>query len=299
MRRHGSNLGELARDPKRDDRSGGAALPSGSRFPEAQRSRAHDRPAVDFTGKTVLVTGGSRGLGREMVLGFARRGADTVIVSRREESCRAWRRRSRRSAGGPGRCPQCLGLGRAGGPGGAHLAATGASTCLVNNAGSSPLAPLVAETPEGLFDKVLALNFKGPFRLTALLGSAMAAGRGGAVVNISSTGAIRPRPELAPYAGAKAALNAVTETFAREYAPKVRVNGIMPGRFLTDISHAWDEETRRNAEAALQRSGEPEEIVTAALYLSSDASGFTTGSVIRVDGGRALRAGRRVETNAA
>ncbi len=59
----------------------------------------------------------------------------------------------------------------------------------------------------------------------------------------------------------------------------------MPGRFLTDISRAWDEETRRNGEAALQRSGAPEEIVTAALYLASDASGFTTGSVIRVDGG--------------
>ena len=164
-------------------------------------------------------------------------------------------------------------------------AATGGIDVLVNNAGSSPLAPSSLETPEGLFDKVIALNFKGPFRLTALLGAAMAAGRGGAVVNISSTGAIRPRPELAPYAGAKAALNAVTEAFAREYAPKVRVNGIMPGRFLTDISHAWDEETRRNAEAALRRSGEPEEIVTAALYLASGASGFTTGSVIRVDGG--------------
>ena len=164
-------------------------------------------------------------------------------------------------------------------------AASGGIDVLVNNAGSSPLAPSSLETPEELFDKVIALNFKGPFRLTAILGTAMAMSRGGAVVNISSTGAIRPRPELAPYAGAKAALNAVTEAFAREYAPKVRVNAIMPGRFLTDISRAWDEETRRNAEAALQRSGEPDEIVTAALYLASDASGFTTGSVIRVDGG--------------
>lgn len=243
-------------------------------------------PLFDFTGKTVLVTGGSRGLGREMVLGFARRGADTVIVSRRKESCRAVAAEvealGRRAWAMPCNVSDWDALE---GLAARAWAAAGGIDVLVNNAGSSPLAPSSLETPEGLFDKVLALNFKGPFRLTALLGTAMAAGRGGAVVNISSTGAIRPRPELAPYAGAKAALNAVTEAFAREYAPKVRVNGIMPGRFLTDISHAWDEETRRNAEAVLQRSGEPEEIVTAALYLASDASGFTTGSVIRVDGG--------------
>ena len=163
--------------------------------------------------------------------------------------------------------------------------AAGRIDVLVNNAGSSPLAPSSLETPEALFDKVVALNFKAPFRLMSLVGSRMAAGAGGSIVNISSTGAIRPQPELAPYAGAKAALNAVTEAFAREYAPKVRVNAIMPGRFLTDISRAWSEEDRRNAEVALARSGEPEEIVTAALYLASPASGFTTGSVIRVDGG--------------
>jgi len=245
-------------------------------------------PLFDFTGKTVLVTGGSRGLGREMVLAFARRGADAAIVSRREESCRAVAAEvealGRRAWAMPCNVSDWDAL-----EGLAERAwtAAGGIDVLVNNAGASPLAPSSRETPEALFDKVLALNFKGPFRLTALLGAAMAAGRGGAVVNISSTGAIRPRPEFAPYAGAKAALNAVTEAFAREYAPKVRVNAIMPGRFLTDISHAWTEETRRNAEAALQRSGEPEEIVTAALYLASDASAFTTGSVIRVDGGAA------------
>lgn len=243
-------------------------------------------PLFDFTGKTVLVTGGSRGLGREMVLGFARRGANAVIVSRREESCEAVAaevealgQRAWAMACNVSNWDALEDLAKR------AWAATGGIDVLVNNAGSSPLAPSSLETPEELFDKVLALNFKGPFRLTAILGTAMARGRGGAVVNISSTGAIRPRPELAPYAGAKAALNAVTEAFAREYAPRVRVNAIMPGRFLTDISRVWDDKTRQNAEAALRRSGEPGEIVTAALYLASDASAFTTGSVIRVDGG--------------
>ena len=243
-------------------------------------------PLFDFSGKTVLVTGGSRGLGREMALAFAQRGADAVIVSRRIESCETV-------------AAEIEALGRRAWPIACNVTSwdeleplvdrawgeAGRLDILVNNAGSSPLAPSSLETPEDLFDKIVSLNFKAPFRLMALVGSRMAAGDGGTVVNISSTGAIRPHPTIAPYSGAKSALNAITEAFAREYAPKVRVNAIMPGRFLTDISKAWTEETRRNEEVALRRSGEPGEIVTAALYLASDASGFTTGSVIRVDGG--------------
>ena len=156
---------------------------------------------------------------------------------------------------------------------------------LVNNAGSSPLAPSSLETPEQLFDRIVSLNFKGPFRLMSLVGSRMAAGDGGSIINISSAGALRPRPQIAPYAGAKAALNAITEAFAFEYGPKVRVNTISPGRFLTDVSKAWSEEHKLNPTAALKRSGQPEEIVTAALYLASSKSSFTTGSLVRVDGG--------------
>lgn len=243
-------------------------------------------PLFDFSGKTVLVTGGSRGLGREIVLAFASRGADAVIVSRREERCRSVAREV--EALGCRAWPIACNVSDWSALDG--LAArvrtvAGSLDILVNNAGASPLAPSSHETPETLFDKVVALNFKGPFRLTAVFGAEMAAGRGGSVINISSLGAVRPLPDFAPYAGAKAALNAVTKAFAREYAPTVRVNAIMPGRFLTDISAAWDDETRANRDVALERSGDPPEIVTAALYLASDASGFTTGSVIRVDGG--------------
>ena len=167
----------------------------------------------------------------------------------------------------------------------AAYAAFGKIDILVNNAGSSPLAPSSLDTPEQLFDRIVALNFKGPFRLMSLVGSRMAEGDGGTIINISSAGALRPRPQIAPYAGAKAALNAITEAFAFEYGPKVRVNTISPGRFLTDVSKAWSEEHKLNATAALKRSGRPEEIVTAALYLASSSSSFTTGSVVRVDGG--------------
>ena len=121
--------------------------------------------------------------------------------------------------------------------------------------------------------------------MMSLVGSRMAQGDGGTIINISSAGALRPRPQIAPYAGAKAALNALTTAFAFEYGPEVRVNTISPGRFLTDVSKAWTEEAKRNDTAALKRSGRPEEIVSAALYLASDRSSFTTGSLVRVDGG--------------
>ncbi|TWS99394.1 SDR family NAD(P)-dependent oxidoreductase [Reyranella sp. CPCC 100927] len=240
----------------------------------------------DFSGKVALITGGSRGMGREMAKAFAERGADIVITSRKLDSCREVAaeveklgRRALPYACNVAHWQELEGLADA------AYAAFGKVDILVNNAGSSPLAPSSLETSEQLFDRIVHLNFKGPFRLMSLVGSRMAAGNGGSIINISSVGAIRPRPSIAPYAGAKAALNAITTAFAFEYGPKVRVNAIMPGRFLTDISKAWTEEARQNTGVALQRSGKPEEIVTAALYLASEHSGFTTGSVIQVDGG--------------
>jgi NAD(P)-dependent dehydrogenase (short-subunit alcohol dehydrogenase family) len=156
---------------------------------------------------------------------------------------------------------------------------------LINNAGMSLPSPAMTDITETAFDKVVNLNFKGPFRLMALIGARMARGRGGAIINISSTGSIRPRQDFAPYAGAKAALNAITMAFAHELAPKVRVNAILPGPFLTDVAKAWDPLKERRLTSALRRFGQPAEIVTAALYLASDASSYTTGSLLRVDGG--------------
>ena len=240
----------------------------------------------NLSGKVALVTGGSRGLGYQMVKAFAAHGADILVTSRKIEACekvasevKAMGRRAVTYACNVANWNELEGLVEA------AYKAFGKVDILVNNAGSSPLAPSSLDTPEQLFDRIVSLNFKGPFRLMSLVGSRMAAGEGGSIINISSAGALRPRPAIAPYAGAKAALNAVTEAFAFEYGPKVRVNTISPGRFLTDVSKAWSEEHKLNATAALRRSGRPEEIVTAALYLASSKSSFTTGSVVRVDGG--------------
>jgi NAD(P)-dependent dehydrogenase (short-subunit alcohol dehydrogenase family) len=246
----------------------------------------------DLTDRVALITGGSRGLGREMALAFAGAGADVVIASRKQESCDATAEEVRSTTGRRALAHAC------------HVgdwdqleplvdaayAEFGKLDILVNNAGMSPLYDEVVNVSEALYDKVLDVNLKGPFRLSALVATRMAAGDGGSIINVSSVAAIRPTPDVIPYAAAKAALEAMTVAFAKGFGPKVRVNCIEAGAFLTDISKAWDLDAfNRNAKVRipLQRAGDPHEIVGAALYLASDASSYTSGAVLRVDGGSA------------
>ena len=247
---------------------------------------------LPLEGRVALVTGGSRGLGRQMVSAFAGAGADVVIASRKQAACDEVAREVRETTGQRALAVSC------------HVgrwsevqtlvdtvyAELGRVDVLVNNAGMAPLYPSLAEVGEELFDKVLAVNLKGPFRLSALVGSRMAEGDGGSIINISSVAAIKPTPDDLPYAAAKAGLDALTAGFALAHGPKVRVNTIMAGPFLTDIASAWDDSAFDTVSARhpLRRCGEPGEIVGAALYLATDASSFTTGSIVRVDGGMAV-----------
>lgn len=240
----------------------------------------------DLSGKVAIVTGGSRGLGREMVLAFAGAGADVVIASRKLEACQAiardveqMGRKSLAVAAHVGHWNDNDKLADA------AYAKFGRVDILVNNAGMSPLAPSLGETSEELFDKVLSVNFKGPFRLSALVGERMAAGAGGVIINLSSSASFKPEPSTVPYSGAKAAINAMTVALAKAFAPKVRVNCIAPGPFLTDVSGAWRDNRQMMNTLGLKRFGEPNEIVGTALYLASNASSYVTGAVIRVDGG--------------
>lgn len=240
-------------------------------------------------GKVALVTGGSRGLGRAMVLGFADAGADVIIASRKLQTCQevaaeveAKGRRALAVACHVGHWDELQTLTQT------AYDAFGRVDVLVNNAGMSPLYPSLPDVTEDLYDKVFGVNLKGPFRLTALVGTRMAEGPyGGSIINVSSTGSIRPAPFMLPYDAAKAGLNAITVGFAHAFGPTVRVNCIMAGPFLTDISEAWDLPSfEKGAQRhALQRGGQPDEIVGAALYFASDASSYTTGAVLRVDGG--------------
>ena len=247
-------------------------------------------PSFDLTGKAALVTGGSRGLGREMVAGLAQAGADVMIASRDEAACAEYAREIT-AATGRRAVPYGVHVGHwdeLDGLADAAYGAFGRIDVLINNAGMSPLYESVDGVTEELFDKVIAVNLKGPFRLAALVGTRMAARDGGSIINITSAAAARPRPDVLPYAAAKAGLNALTVGLARAFGPSVRCNAIMAGTFMTDVSKSWDQErfAERAAGFALRRGGQPSEIVGTALYLASDASSYTTGAVITVDGGQ-------------
>ncbi|MBN4083066.1 glucose 1-dehydrogenase [bacterium AH-315-B06] len=244
---------------------------------------------IDMTGKIVLITGGSRGMGRAMAMGFAEAGADIAVTSRKIDSCKAVAR-------------EIEALGRHAFAHACHVghweqvnelieavySHFGTIDVLINNAGMSPIYDRAADISEALYDKVLDVNLKGPFRLCAEIGQRMIDSGGGSIINVSSTGAVQPRKNIITYAAAKAGLNAMTEAFANAYGPTVRVNGIMPGPFLTDISKAWDMEAfqkRARTRIALQRGGEADEVVGAALYLASEHASYTTGAILRIDGG--------------
>ena len=249
-----------------------------------------DAGLFELTGKVALVTGGSRGLGREMVLAFAQAGADVIIASRKLDACEGLAAEVRSSTGHRalavachvGEWDQLEQLAEA------AYAEFGKVDVLVNNAGLSPIHDRVVNVTEALYDKVLDVNLKGPFRLTSLIGTRMAEGDGGSIIFVSSTASQSPSANTIPYGAAKAGINNMTMGFARAFAPKVRVNCIVPGPFLTDISKAWDMDAfDRSARTSilLKRGGEPSEIVGAALYFASGASSFTTGSQLVVSGG--------------
>jgi len=237
-------------------------------------------------GRVALISGGARGIGRAVGIRLAEEGWSVAFCYRTStaaaaETASAIEQTGRRAlpvACHVGEWGQVEQLAER------AYAEFGKVDILVNNAGMSPAVPS-HEVTEQLFDSVLGLNFKGPFRLASQVAHRMKQAGGGVIINVSSSGALMPLPGVVPYSGAKAALNAMTVSMAREYGPEVRVNTISAGPFLTDISKAWSPEARERADNALGRPGRPEEVVTTALYLASPMSSFTTGAIVRVDGG--------------
>ena len=249
----------------------------------------HTRDLFDLSGCRALVTGGGRGIGRHIAVGLAEAGAELAIASRKLDACQAVA--SEIEAGG-GRarafaadCAEPTSID-------ALLDAVGPVDVLVNNAARVWAAPTLDYPLEG-WDKVFDLNVRGLFYLSQQVGKQMLSAGRGSIIQIASISAFRGAPDeeqaVIAYNASKGAVVALTTDLAVKLAPKVRVNAIAPGPFLTDMMNhiRHDEERLRGYEATLPlaRAGEADDIKGVAVFLASEASRFITGQTLAVDGG--------------
>jgi NAD(P)-dependent dehydrogenase (short-subunit alcohol dehydrogenase family) len=248
----------------------------------------------DFTGKTVLVTGGTQGIGLAISRAFAAQGAQLVIVGRNRDHLDA---AAMQLGAGCETLAVDLALPDAAAQVQAHLRHKNiVPKVLINNAGVARFAPLAETTPE-LFDQHLNANLRTPFLLAQALLPGLVQQRG-SIINISSYFARRmlaERPSAA-YSASKGALESMTRALAFELGPQgIRVNAIAPGTVQTamvrsNLEHLPDEARVRFAAMIPQlypmgRLGEPDDLCGAALFLASDAASWITGVVLPVDGG--------------
>jgi NAD(P)-dependent dehydrogenase (short-subunit alcohol dehydrogenase family) len=245
----------------------------------------------DLTGKTALVTGSSRGIGRAIAEAMAAEGAKVVISSRKADSC-AEAAAAIQAKGGQAVAIACH-VGEK-----AQLQALVAEThavfggidILVNNVGANPVLGPLQTLSDDAFDRVMTSNVKSALWLSNLVLPEMAARKDGAVIFISSIAALRASAGINAYGAAKAALMQLARGLAADYGPSnIRVNCIAPGLIKTDFARAlWDNDDRsrqRIAETPLGRLGEPRDIAGAAVLLASPAGSFITGQTIIIDGG--------------
>ena len=250
------------------------------------------RPAAlfDFTGKTILITGGSSGLGRAMAQGFAAAGGQVIVSSRKQDACEKVVEEITAQGGKAAAIAAHVGKP-------AELDNLIAEALrrftridtLINNAGMPSHTPL-HETELSLYDKLFDVNVKGPWYLSSRLAPSMRDAGGGTIINVISVGGLRPGPGVGIYCANKAALHALTRSMANEWAPwKIRVNSLAPGPYATRMFNAaaQDEAFLQSSIDAtlLRRVADADEIIGSALYLAGDASSYTTGEVLVTDGG--------------
>ncbi|MCU0274129.1 MAG: glucose 1-dehydrogenase [Acidimicrobiales bacterium] len=242
----------------------------------------------DLTGRVALITGGSRGLGRSMALGFAEAGAKVVVSSRKLDACEETAA-AVEAAGGEALAVACH-MGDLTQVEALVAAATqrfGRLDILVNNA-ANPLKQPIGQLTEDAWDKSWGVNLKGPVFLLQACVPWLEQAPAASVINILSVGAFQGTEAQIAYSGAKSALWQFTRSAAVGLARKgIRVNAIAPGPFATYMVTSGGEEfmARNAAKTLLGRLGDPDEIVGPALFLASDASSFVTGSCLTVDGG--------------
>ncbi len=243
-----------------------------------------------FQDKVVLVTGGSRGLGRAMSIGFAKEGAKVVIASRKQENCTALADEIIADGG------QAIGIAAHTGKNEDidHLLtevqkAYGAVDILVNNAGTNIAFGSLSDLTADQFDKMYQINLRGPWYLASRLAPVMKENGGGAIINIITVGALRPPAFNGFYAATKAGLEALTKVMAQEWAASgIRVNAIAPGPYRSDLVDASIEsipgfEDGMRDSTLLKRIADSEEILNPVFYLASESN--TTGITLVADGG--------------
>jgi dehydrogenase/reductase SDR family member 4 len=252
----------------------------------------HNR--FDLAGKNAIVTGATRGIGLAIAKGFAESGATVTICGRKQETVDA----ALAELGSVKEKVQGVV---------AHVGKTedierliaeaekkfGRVSVLVNNAGTNPYFGPITESDDRAWDKTFEVNLKGPYTLSRILAKKMMEAGGGSIVNIASVAGLQAAPLQGIYSVTKAGLIMLTKVMARECGRKgVRVNCICPGVIKTHLSEAlWKDEARLKsfvANKSLGRIGDTEEIVGGVLYFASDASSFTTGAVLTIDGGMVI-----------
>jgi NAD(P)-dependent dehydrogenase (short-subunit alcohol dehydrogenase family) len=243
--------------------------------------------ALDFTGKVVVVTGGSRGVGRGITEAFLAAGADVTICGRSEPAV------DELPVGGGRRAVFVSADVRDAGQAASVITATaerfGRVDVLVNNAGGSPAVPAADASPR-FVSQVVALNLLAPMYCAQAANAVMqAAGGGGSIVNIASVSGLRPSPGTAAYGAAKAGLVNLTRTLAVEWAPKVRVNCVVAGMIATEAAeNHYGGAAGLAAVAAtvpLGRMGTPDDVAGACLFLASPLASYMSGAALEVHGG--------------
>jgi NAD(P)-dependent dehydrogenase (short-subunit alcohol dehydrogenase family) len=244
--------------------------------------------ATDFSGRTAIITGASRGIGLAIAQRLAADGANVVLTARKQESADAAAEQVGGSAIGVAAhavdedaAKHCVDL---------TLERFGSIDILVNNAGTNPAFGPLIEQDHARFTKIFDVNLWAPLLWTSLATKAWMAEHGGAVVNTSSIGGLHQSPAMGLYNATKAALIHVTKQLALELSPRVRVNAICPGVVRTRLAEAlWkDNEEAVSGATALGRIGEPADVAAAVAFLVSDQASWITGETMVIDGGQVL-----------